>query len=344
MSPKHRKTPESRKPRKSIEAKSRPVRGENGGLLVARLSVQRSGNRTESFDLREGESLRVGRFDGNEIVLHDANASRFHAVFNAGEGALFLTDLASLNGTFVNEKRIGAPVRLVHEDRVRITEWEFVVALENLDEDLQRRGVRPDATRTLDMRAIFVTALVADVNQYTKMAEHLRLTELTQMLDRWVDLVGDVIKAHGGIIDSTQGDSVLAVWLPAHSKAGREALGRDALSALHAAKEIIDETAKLAELEAWPHEEAFPWHCKVSLHSGEALEGVFGGGEHRQHSIIGDAINVAFRLNTLCHSFGKTILTTGVTQELVGSGFPLEQLGRVSLEGREEPVVVWGSP
>jgi class 3 adenylate cyclase len=330
----------SRESRKSIEAK--PSSAGSAGALVARLQVQHSLSRGESFDLREGESLRVGRFDGNEIVLHDANASRFHAVFNAGEGALFLTDLASLNGTYVNEKRIGAPVRLGHGDRVRITDWEFLVALENLGDDTQPRGTRPGATRTLDMRAIFVTALVADINQYTKMAERLRLSELTQMLDRWVDFVGDVVKAHGGIIDSTHGDSVLALWLPGKAKAGREELGKGALSALHAAKEIIAGTLELAALDQWPHEEAFPWHCKVSLHSGEALEGVVGGSEHRQHSIIGDAINVAFRLNDLCHAFGKTMLTTGVTQQLVGAGFPLQELGTVVLEGRDEAVVVWG--
>src|SRR5688572_17938726 len=68
----------------------------------------------------DGETLRIGRASGNDLVLQDLNASRNHAAVVRRTEAVYIVDAGGKNGTYVNDQRITDPVRLGAGDRVRL--------------------------------------------------------------------------------------------------------------------------------------------------------------------------------------------------------------------------------
>jgi pSer/pThr/pTyr-binding forkhead associated (FHA) protein len=73
------------------------------------------------------EPLTIGRGWGCELVLDDPTVSRRHATLLRAGGGLVVCDDGSLNGTWLNDRRISSPVSLAAGDRVRIGSSEFVV-------------------------------------------------------------------------------------------------------------------------------------------------------------------------------------------------------------------------
>src|SRR5512147_2389186 len=85
------------------------------------------GSERKSFPLTAGAPCQIGRGEQNTIVLNDIQVSRRHAVVQAVDhGGYSLIDLGSRNGTFVNRRRVGAPVILQPGDRVTIGSHELV--------------------------------------------------------------------------------------------------------------------------------------------------------------------------------------------------------------------------
>ncbi|MBI1950752.1 MAG: FHA domain-containing protein, partial [Acidobacteria bacterium] len=68
----------------------------------------------------DGETLRIGRASGNDLVLQDLNVSRNHAAVIRRDDGAYIVDAGGKNGTFVNDRRITEPVRLATGDRVRL--------------------------------------------------------------------------------------------------------------------------------------------------------------------------------------------------------------------------------
>ncbi len=91
------------------------------GSLSVELLVLQQGAVVHTEPLA-GRALFVGRNPDNDLVLTDNTISGRHAMFHLGDAGrrLLVRDLASTNGTFVNDKRVSAPVALAHGDRVRL--------------------------------------------------------------------------------------------------------------------------------------------------------------------------------------------------------------------------------
>jgi pSer/pThr/pTyr-binding forkhead associated (FHA) protein len=97
------------------------VEGVEGPALVVRSGGGRSG---ESFSLREGQTT-IGRSPDCDIFLDDVTVSRHHAVIAGREGTFVVEDLGSLNGTFLNRRRIEqAP--LSDDDELQVGKYRLV--------------------------------------------------------------------------------------------------------------------------------------------------------------------------------------------------------------------------
>src|SRR5579864_6286764 len=84
------------------------------------------GGELRRFALADNGMFRIGRSDKNEVVIADDLASRHHAMLQQSEeGMVYLTDLGSSNGTFVNGARVSTPVILQSGDRINIGNHEF---------------------------------------------------------------------------------------------------------------------------------------------------------------------------------------------------------------------------
>jgi adenylate cyclase len=305
-----------------------------GVLRVATPGVER-----EPIPLHVGDTVRVGRVASNEIILVDTLVSRFHAVFNASASGIVVSDLSSLNGTFLNGRRISTPVSLHPGDVITIGSTRIAVepgTSNGIEADDDMRGAAAMMRTMADqMKEVVVTILLADVAGYTKFSEQLAPTHVATMLQLWFSRVSETVEEHGGEVDKYIGDCVMALWRG--SRADERTLANRAAAAALA---ILERTDALSGGD-WVYHENWPWRCRISLNSGEALQGTLGGARARDFTVLGDTVNVAFRLNDLAGKIHQDIVLSAETARLIQAAFTVTPLGSTPLEGRTGTVEIF---
>lgn len=310
-------------------------RSETGGTLHSGEIQSEDPTTREIIPLYEGQTLKVGRGRANDLVIENSSVSRMHAVFSASRTGIVLIDLSSLNGTFLNNKRIGTPVDLSAGDNVRIGNVKIGIELIRSSSQSEEEESVVD-TRTASMASSMVTVLVADICNYAKMSQALPAEDIADMLNRWFERVVDTVLGEGGEIDKYIGDCVMCLW-----RTSKEGVGEGAVRAVLAAEEILRETALLRENAQWKHNAEYPWNCRVAINSGEALVGAMGGAGSREYTALGDTVNVAFRLENLASREGSSLVMTEATAGLVSDQLPVLSLGQVILEGRKDNIHIY---
>jgi pSer/pThr/pTyr-binding forkhead associated (FHA) protein len=102
-----------------------PVTLEDLGTEGPALVVRSGGGRAGEHFLPQGERTTIGRSPDCDIFLDDVTVSRKHAVLVEREGGLFIEDEGSLNGTFLNRRRIDAAARLENGDELQIGKYKL---------------------------------------------------------------------------------------------------------------------------------------------------------------------------------------------------------------------------
>jgi adenylate cyclase len=137
------------------------------------LTIRSPGGEPRQYTLHPGNNT-IGRMSGNDIVILDSSASRYHAqvVFNPGNESIVVQDLGSTNGTYVNHERLVAPQSLSVNDIVRI--GQHLIELTYWDDAHQiDQGGRPPNTQlltrelileSLDQHAILLTEVASRLN------------------------------------------------------------------------------------------------------------------------------------------------------------------------------------
>jgi pSer/pThr/pTyr-binding forkhead associated (FHA) protein len=87
--------------------------------------VRSGGGRAGEHFIPQGDRTTIGRSPDNDIFLDDVTVSRKHAVLSQNGNELLIEDLGSLNGTFVNRRRIESPTRLESGDEVQIGKYRL---------------------------------------------------------------------------------------------------------------------------------------------------------------------------------------------------------------------------
>jgi adenylate cyclase len=193
-----------------------------------------------------------------------------------------------------------------------------------------------DAPR-LEARRLEATVLFCDLRGFTTLAERLQAEEVIAVLNRYLDAVSTAVFAHGGTVVSYQGDGVMAVFgapLPEEDHA---------VCALRAAREILD--VALPRFNAWLLEERLadaPLDAGIGLNSGQVMSGLVGSERRVEYAAVGDATNVAARLQAMGRDHDGQLFVSEATYERLGAAAEgLRRHGAVELKGRSEPVTVW---
>jgi adenylate cyclase len=151
-------------------------------------------------------------------------------------------------------------------------------------------------------------------------------------LNRYLEMLSEVVLRHGGTIDKFVGDAIVAFWgapIAREDDADRAAL---AAIALYEAGEVFRRSAG----------DGMPaiGCTRVGLHHGEAVVGNFGGEGRIQYTALGDAMNTASRLESANKQLHSTILVSAEAKAATSLEI-FRPLGRVVLSGRATPVEVW---
>src|SRR5262249_14498064 len=140
-----------------------------------------------------------------------------------------------------------------------------------------------------------VVILVSDIRNYTSMSETLPVHDFSRHVSDWFREASGLIERHGGIIDKFIGDAVMAYLAVPGGSEGED----ETNSALQTYAQIN----ALAEVFSQRLQQKFPgqqFRVGVGLNLGWAVYGNVGTGSHQSFTIVGDCVNVAFRLEALC--------------------------------------------
>ena len=178
-----------------------------------------------------------------------------------------------------------------------------------------------------EQKEIFV--LFSDLEGFTKMSHAIPPETVARLLNRYLDMLSQVVLDHGGVIDKFVGDAVVAFW-------GAPIARPD--DGLRAAK---------AGYALWQAGEAFRksidpglppvGKTRVGLHFGEAVIGNFGGKSRIQYTALGDSMNTASRLEAANKALHSSVMASQEFAERSGLDW-WRPMGRVVLRGRSKPV------
>jgi adenylate cyclase len=178
-----------------------------------------------------------------------------------------------------------------------------------------------------------VTVLFSDLRDFTTLSESLAPRALLQLLDEYFGHMSQIVKAHDGIVNKFIGDGMLAIWnVPERSEQHAEL-------ALRAALDMRTRLEELNQVRA--QKQLPPLRFGVGIHSGSVAAGMLGGADQHEYTVIGDAVNVASRVEGLTKQLGADILVSDATLAHVrNAGFETRALGDQHVKGRAEPIAV----
>ncbi len=181
-----------------------------------------------------------------------------------------------------------------------------------------------------EKKEIFV--LFSDLEGFTKMSHALEPETVATLLNRYLEMLSQVVLDHGGVIDKFVGDAVVAFWGAPISRSDDGARAAEAGYAMWQAGE--DFRAGV--------DPALPpvGRTRVGMHFGEAVVGNFGGATRIQYTALGDSMNTAARLEAANKALETRVLASREFVERSGLDW-WRPMGRVVLRGRRKPVDVF---
>jgi adenylate cyclase len=182
-----------------------------------------------------------------------------------------------------------------------------------------------------------IVVLMTDIRGFTAMTYGYsaagRERDLVDRLNQYFAAVVEELMAEGATIDKFIGDAVLA-YFGAPLSRGSQA---DAEAAVRAARVIV---TRLAELNAiWSQRGLEPWQQVVALSAGPVICGNIGSPQRLEYTVIGDAVNLATRLQGVAKTVGVPIVASAAVVERIADASDFESLGTHLMPGQDAQVV-----
>jgi class 3 adenylate cyclase/DNA-binding NarL/FixJ family response regulator len=192
-----------------------------------------------------------------------------------------------------------------------------------------RLALQPDAP--IEPQEVEVSVLFSDIRGFSTIAERLSASDVAAVVGRHLSAMAEVVVAHGGTIDKFQGDAVMAVF------GAPEPQPDHAERALRCA---IAMQARQGELnaEGWGVDGLPTLGVGIGVNTGSVIAGTVGGGGRLEYTVVGDAVNVASRLQSEAEA-GEVVASASTVH--AAPGVRCEPIGPRTVKGREEPVEVF---
>lgn len=208
-------------------------------------------------------------------------------------------------------------------EREKVRDLLGKVVSREIAEELMRGDVKLGG----EMRT--ATILFSDIRNFTSLCEGRAPESILEMLNHYLTEVTTAIEDNQGVVDKYIGDAVMALFgAPVSSPA-------DVANALAAALAM---KARVDKLNQDSRESGVPQlKTGIGLHTGDVVAGNLGSMNRMNYTVIGDAVNLASRLEGLTKQYDAGILVSEDTRNL-GTGFLFRELDRVRVKGKEMPV------
>jgi adenylate cyclase len=174
-----------------------------------------------------------------------------------------------------------------------------------------------------------VTVMFTDIEGFTNIAERADPEQLMLHTSRYLAALSDAVMAHGGTVDKFVGDCVMAIWNAPADDPDHVAHACAAALACRAANRAVNEAFAR---EGWP-----AYRTRFGLHSGEAVVGNIGSADRMSYTVLGAAVNLAARLESLNKEYGTEILVSEAVADRVAGRFTFRYVDTVRPKGFEAP-------
>ena len=180
-----------------------------------------------------------------------------------------------------------------------------------------------------------MTFLFCDIRGFTPISEKYKGNPegLTKLINRFLTRMTDVIIANGGTIDKFMGDCIMAFW---------NAPIEDPDHEQHAVQAAIDMQDELLKLNVQLAAEGLPTIAiGIGVNTGEALVGNMGSNQRFDYSVIGDAVNLAARLESSSKTLGKTLVIGEDTVKTAKQKYYFDYIDQITVKGKTEEIKVY---
>lgn len=177
-----------------------------------------------------------------------------------------------------------------------------------------------------------VTILFQDVRGFTTIAERTTPDVLVRVVNRLFTEMVDAVEAEGGVIRQFVGDGVMALF-------GAPVVHDD--DPERAVRAALGMVARLPAVNASLEGEGIPaLRIGIGIHTGDVIAGAIGPDRRSEYGVVGDAVNLASRIEGLTRELGVTILVSAETARQLGASFTLGRHHVMAVKGKAEPVEV----
>jgi adenylate cyclase len=272
-------------------------------------------------------------------------------------GLVFLVVAAGILSAWLARRVIAKPLITVVDELKHVERFELdqvrrhpsnVIELANLSTAIAdmagglaafRKYIPADLVRTLLREGVeprpggsirTLTVMFADIAGFTGLSERLG-DQIIPLLSSYLDTVSREVSGHGGTIDKFIGDAVMAFWgAPAANPDHAVDACRAALSCQSALRQsgLADDHGRLVKV-------------RIGINSGDMLVGNIGSEFRLNYTVIGDAVNVASRLEGANKEYGTEIIIGEETRRLAGDRIHVRELDRLVVYGRAGGLAIY---
>jgi adenylate cyclase len=177
-----------------------------------------------------------------------------------------------------------------------------------------------------------MTALFCDLRGFTTLAHELEPEALVELLNEHMSAMTEIVFRHDGVLDKYIGDALMAFW-------GAPMAQPD--HAARACRTALDMVHRLGELQAdWARRGRPRLEVGIGINTGSMVVGNMGSRSRLAYTVVGDAVNVAARLEGLSKEYGVRVVVGEGTRKAAGAAFEYRFLDVVAVKGRSEPLAV----
>jgi adenylate cyclase len=275
----------------------------SGELLDALAQVQRTGSAFLGYDLPcRNDQGKDLTVNANVVPLRDASGD--------GQGLVLVME------DITREKRVKSSLS-------RYMSREVADRLLHEDAELALGGVRQEAS-----------ILFSDIRSYTTLTEGADAHDIVEMLNEYFSYMVDVIFKYGGILDKFIGDAIMAVFGAPFARPDT-----DPVNAVATALEMQAQLAAYNQQRKQRGQKAIDTGLGIS--TGLVICGNIGSEKRMEYTAIGDAVNLASRLEGATKQYGAHIMISEYTLAKIGRRFVSRELDRIRVKGKQMPVRIY---
>ncbi len=303
------------------------------GLPVVANSARRHPHFTDAVDVETDFETRsilsVPMISQGQVVGVIEILNKKKGLFNSKDEQLLQAIATSVSIALENVRLYEQTVAMAERERgIRNVFQKFVpkAVVDTIVSGGERERGIVEAFKT-------VTLLNIDIRGFSTLSKKVGPQKTVALLNHFFSLMGNIVFDHQGIVDKYLGDGFLALFgAPASSAA-------DADNAVHAARDMQQ---AMVEMNRFARELLdAELTIGLSIHTGEVVVGNIGFEKKMDYTVIGDAVNFVFKLQSLCKEWPNEILLSETTVHAAQSRFHLGQVGHFEIETAQRQLTIY---